>query len=178
MSEAQDLVRGAAIQVAEIIVSTSRAEDSEGYVTIDIRDFLNDRRSEKSHQEKSYGRLDKAKGRLQQSFPEIQQLIKTSNVVEAARKVIDLAHSIFQQFASDIQLKDLSAKAEALVAKGSPTVATVVLRNTAPTEAPPSELPANKLPSKKAVLKKSPSKGARPKKPPKKTPSRRRQSGC
>ena len=120
------------------------------------------------------GRLDKAKGRLQQSFPEIQQLIKTSNVVEAARKVIDLAHSIFQQFASDIQLKDLSAKAEALVAKGSPTVATVVLRNTAPTEAPPSESPANKLPSKKAVLKKSPSKGARPKKPPKKTPSKKK----
>jgi hypothetical protein len=129
MSEAQDSVRGAAIQVAEIIVSTSRAEDSERYVT---------------------------------------------NVVEAARKVIDSAHSIFQQFASDIQLKDLSAKAEALVAKGSPTVATVVLRNTAPTEAPPSESPANKLPSKKAVLKKSPSKGARPKKPPKKTPSKKK----
>lgn len=120
------------------------------------------------------GRLDKAKGRLQQSFPEIQQLIKTSNVVKAARKIIDSAHSIFQQFASDIQLKDLSAKAEALVAKGNPTVATVVSGDTAPTEAPPSESPANELPSKKAVLKKSPSKGARPKKPPKKTPSKKK----
>jgi hypothetical protein len=120
------------------------------------------------------GRHDKAKGRLQPSFPEIQQLIKTSNVVEAARKIIDSAHSIFQQFASDIQLKDLSAKAEALVAKGNPTVATVVLRGTAPTEAPPSETPANELPSKKAVLKKSPSKGARPKKPLKKTPSKKK----
>ena len=39
-------------------------------------------------------RLDKAKGRLQQSFPEIQQLIQTSNVVEAARKLIDPAIAI------------------------------------------------------------------------------------
>ena len=120
------------------------------------------------------GRLDKAKDRLQQSFPEIQQLIKTSNVVEAARKIIDSAHSIFQQFASDIQLKDLSAKAEALVAKGKPTVATVVLRDTAPTEAPPSETPTNELSSKKAVLKKSPSKRAGMKKPLKKTPSKKK----
>ena len=77
---------------------------------------------EKSLEKEFIERFDKAKGRLQQSFPEIQQLIKTSNVVEAARKIIDPAHSIFQQFASDIQLKDLLAKAQALVAKADLTV--------------------------------------------------------
>ena len=66
-------------------------------------------------------RLEKAKGRLQQSFPEIQQLIKTSNAVEVARKIIDPAQSIFKQFADDIQLKDLFAKAEALVANANLT---------------------------------------------------------
>ncbi|HLN97049.1 MAG TPA: hypothetical protein VK208_01055, partial [Pyrinomonadaceae bacterium] len=58
---------------------------------------------------------------LQQSFPEIQQLIKTSNAVEVARKIIDPAQSIFKQFADDIQLKDLFAKAEALVANANLT---------------------------------------------------------
>lgn len=66
---------------------------------------------EKAFKKDLMERLDKAKGRLQQSFPEIQQLIKTSNVVEAARKIIDPAQSIFKQFANDIQLKDLLAKA-------------------------------------------------------------------
>ena len=33
-------------------------------------------------------RLNKAKDRLQQSFPEIQQLIKTSDLVGTARKII------------------------------------------------------------------------------------------
>ncbi|MGB8893868.1 MAG: hypothetical protein WCD13_06090, partial [Pseudolabrys sp.] len=69
---------------------------------------------EKAFKKDLMERLDKAKGRLQQSFPEIQQLIKTSNVVVAAGKIIDPAQSIFKQFANDIQLKDLLAKAEAL----------------------------------------------------------------
>src|SRR5215471_7351956 len=107
-------------------------------------------------------RLDKAKGRLQQSFPEIQQLIKTSNVVEAARKIIDPAQSIFQQFASDIQLKDLLAKAEALVANANLTFAKAVFKDTPPTETFLNEAPANELPSKKAAKK------ARLKKTPKK----------
>ncbi|MGZ4964832.1 MAG: hypothetical protein ACXWC8_19930 [Limisphaerales bacterium] len=127
-------------------------------------------------------RFDKAKGRLQQSFPEIQQLIKTSNVVEAARKIIGptnierisdglkkladakLPQSIFKQFASDLQLKDLLAKAEALVAKANLTFAKTVSRDTLPTETFPNETPPNELPSKKAGLKKTPSKGTRLKK--------------
>jgi len=50
---------------------------------------------EKTFKKDVIERLGKAKGRLRQSFPEMQQLIKTSNVVEAARKIIDPAHSIF-----------------------------------------------------------------------------------
>src|SRR5215471_14088542 len=95
-------------------------------------------------------RLDKAKGRLQQSFPEMQQLIKTSNVVETARKIIDPAQSIFKQFANDIQLKDLLAKAKALVAKSDPTVTKAVLKDTPLTF--PNETPTNELPSNKASL--------------------------
>ena len=66
----------------------------------------------KTLEEEFMDRLEKAKGRLQQSFPEIQQLVKTSNAVEVARKIIDPAQSIFRQFADDIQLKDLFAKAK------------------------------------------------------------------
>jgi hypothetical protein len=112
-------------------------------------------------------RLDKAKGRLQQSFPEIQQLIKTSNVLEAARKIIDptnirisdglkklsdaeLPQSIFKQFASDLQLKDLLAKAEALVAKANLTFAKTVSKDTIPTEPF-----TNDTPSKESTLKES-----------------------
>src|SRR5689334_6900835 len=65
------------------------------------------------------GRLDKAKGRLQQSLPDIQQLVRASGALDVARKIIDPAQSIFRQFADDIQLKDLLAKAEALVASVS-----------------------------------------------------------
>jgi hypothetical protein len=119
-------------------------------------------------------RFDKAKGRLQQSVPEIQHLLKTSNVVEAARKIIDPAQSIFKQFADDIQLKDLFAKAEALVA--NLTVAKSVSRDTPPTETSPSETPASKLPSKKASLKKAPSKGVRSRKPLKKAPLKTRRT--
>ena len=110
-------------------------------------------------------RFDKAKGRLQQSVPEIQHLVKTSNIVEAARKIIDPAQSIFKQFADDIQLKDLFAKAEALVAN-----LTVAKSVSPPPETSPNETPANKLPLKKASLKKAPSKRVRSKKPLKKTP--------
>jgi hypothetical protein len=76
----------------------------------------------KTLKEEFTDRLEKAKGRLQQSFPEIQQSIKTSGAVEAARKIIDPAQSIFKQFADDIQLKDLIAKAEALVANANLTL--------------------------------------------------------
>jgi len=129
---------------------------------------------EKAFKKDLMERLDKAKGRLQQAFPEIQQLIKTSNVVEAARKIIDPAQSIFKQFADDIQLKDLLAKAEALVAKANLTVAKAVSRDTPPTETSSNETPANKLPLKKASLKKAPSKGVRPKKSLKKTPLKKK----
>jgi hypothetical protein len=136
-------------------------------------------------------RFDRAKGRLQQSFPEIQQLIKTSHVVEAARKIIDptnierisdglkkladakLPQSIFKQFASDLQLKDLLANAEALVAKANLTFAKTVSKDTLPTETPPNESPA-----KKAGLKKTPSRKTRLKKTvSKKAPSKKKKSG-
>jgi hypothetical protein len=131
---------------------------------------------EKAFKKDLMERLDKAKGRLQQSFPEIQQLIKTSNVVEAARKIIDPAQSIFKQFANDIQLKDLLVKAEALVARANLTVAKTISRDTPPVETFPNETPANELPSKKAVLKTAPSRGLRPKKPLKKTPSKKKKT--
>jgi hypothetical protein len=118
-------------------------------------------------------RFDKAKGRLPQSLPEIQKLIKTSNVVEVARKIIDLLHSIFQQFASDIQLKDLLAKAKALVANANLTFAKVISKDTfhaeivhdatSSSEPPLPKVELGKAPSKevrlrKVVLKKTPSK--------------------
>ncbi len=122
-------------------------------------------------------RFDKAKGRLQQSGPEIQQLVKTSNVFEAARKIIDPAQSIFKQFADDIQLKDLFGKAEALVAKANLTVAKAVSGGTPPTQTSTNETPANKLPSKQASPKKVPSKRVRSKKPlKKKTPLKTRRT--
>jgi hypothetical protein len=127
---------------------------------------------EKTFKKDVIERLGKAKGRLRQSFPEMQQLIKRSNVVEAARKIIDPAHSIFQQFADDVQLKDLLAKAEAIVVKANLTVAKPVSKDTSPAETFQNETPANVFPSKKAVLKKAPSKGLRPKKPLKKMPSK------
>ena len=131
---------------------------------------------EKTSKKEFVGRFDKAKGRLQQSGP-VRQLIKPSNVVEAARKLIDPAQSIFRQFADDIQLKDLFARAEALVAKANLTVARAVSRDTPPTKTSPNETPASKLPSRKASLKKAPSKGVRSKKPlKKKTPLKPRRT--
>ena len=108
-------------------------------------------------------RFDKAIGRLQQSVPEIQRFIKASNVVEAARKIIDPAQSIFRQFADDIQLKDLFAKAEALVANANLTFTKAVSKGAPPTETFRDETSSNES-SKKAEVKKTPSKGRRSKK--------------
>jgi hypothetical protein len=117
----------------------------------------------KTLKEEFIDRLEKAKGRLQQSFPEIQQLIKTSNAVEVARKIIDPAQSIFKQFADDIQLKDLFAKAEALVANANLTFTKAVSKDTPPTETFRDETSSNES-SKKAGVKKTRSKGTRLKK--------------
>ena len=82
---------------------------------------------------KEFGdRLGKAKGRLQQSFPEIRQLVRTSNAVDVARKIIDPAQSIFRQFADDIQLKDLLAKAESIVANANRAFTKPVSKETPP----------------------------------------------
>ena len=129
----------------------------------------------KTLKEEFIDRLEKAKGRLQQSFPEIQQLIKTSNAVEVARKIIDPAQSIFKQFADDIQLKDLFAKAEALVANANLTFTKAAPKDAVPTETRPIETPSNEPPAKKAGVKKTPSKGTRLKKAvPKKTLSKKK----
>ena len=118
-------------------------------------------------------RFDKAIGRLQQSVPEIQRFIKASNVVEAARKIIDPAQSIFRQFADDIQLKDIFAKAEALVANANLTFTKAVSKGAPPTETFRDETSSNES-SKKAEVKKTPSKGRRSKKAvPKKTLSKK-----
>ena len=112
----------------------------------------------KTLKEEFIDRLEKAKGRLQQSFPEIQQRVKTSSAVEVARKIIDPAQSIFKQFADDIQLKGLFAKAEDIP----------------PTEAFRDETSSNES-SMKAGVKKTSSKGPRLKKAvPKKTLSKKR----
>src|SRR5262245_14706299 len=113
----------------------------------------------KTEKEESVGRIGKAKGRLQQSLPEIPQRIRTSSAVE-------IAQSIFRQFADDIQLKDLLAKAESLVAKAAST-------DTAPAATFRDVTPANES-TKTAGAKKTPSKGARPRKAaPKKTSSKK-----
>ena len=128
----------------------------------------------KTLKEEFIDRLEKAKGRLQQSFPEIQQLIKTSNAVEVARKIIDPAQSIFKQFADDIQLKDLFAKAEALVANANLTFTKAASKDTPPTETFRDETSSNES-SKKAGVKKTRSKGMRLKKAvPKKTLSKKK----
>jgi hypothetical protein len=129
----------------------------------------------KTLKEEFTDRLEKAKGRLQQSFPEIRQSIKTSGAVEAARKIIDPAQSIFKQFADDIQLKDLIAKAEALVANANLTLTKAASKDAAPTEARPIGAPSNEPSAKKAGVKKTPSKGTRLKKAvPKKTLSKKK----
>jgi hypothetical protein len=125
----------------------------------------------KTFKEEPAGRLEKAKGRLQQSFPEIQHLVRTSNALEVARKIIDPAQLLFRQFADDIQLKDLIAKAESLVAN-----ANLAFTKTGSKEPPPEqtfrdETPSNEPSRKAAAVRKKPSKAARLKKAaPKKTP--------
>src|SRR6185295_17251418 len=111
---------------------------------------------------KKEDRLEKARGRLQQSFPEIQQLIKASNAVDVARKIIDPAQSLFKQFADDIQLKDLLAKAEELFATnlGLPKAAPKVV----PTTQAFRDAPSSNESSGRVAVKKTPSKRARLKK--------------
>ena len=118
----------------------------------------------KSKKEK---RLEKAKGRLQQSFPVIQQRVRTSHAV-------DVAQSIFRQFADDIQLKDLLAKAQALVANADRAVTQPVSKDITPAQTFRDEASSSGS-SKKARVKKAPAKGARPKKvAPKKTVSEKK----
>jgi hypothetical protein len=120
-------------------------------------------------------RLEKAKGRLQQSFPEMQQLIKTANAVDVARKIIDPAQALFKQFADDIQLKDLLAKAEELFATnlGLPKVAP----KAAPATQAFRDAPASNESSGRVAVKKTPSKGSRLKKAvPKKTLSKKKKT--
>jgi len=124
---------------------------------------------------KKEDRLEKARGRLQQSFPEIQQLIRTSNAVDVARKIIDPAQSLFKQFADDIQLKDLLAKAEELFATN------LGLPKAAPKAAPATQAfrdaPASNESSGRVAVKKTPSKGSRLKKAvPKKTLSKKKKA--
>src|SRR5262249_52477397 len=88
----------------------------------------------KTKKEALIDRAGKAKARLQQSFPEIQQLIKATNAADVARKIIDPAQSIFRQFADDIQLKDLLAKAEALVANTNLAFTKAVSKDAPPAE--------------------------------------------
>ena len=128
---------------------------------------------EKTSKKEFNDRLGKAKGRLHQSFPEIQQLIKTSNAVDVARKIIDPAQSIFRQFADDIQLKDLLAKAESLVANANLAFTKPVSKEFPPTQTFRDETPSNES-SKKAGVKKTPSKRARLKKAVPKTMSEKK----
>jgi hypothetical protein len=121
---------------------------------------------------KEFGRLEKAKGRLQQSFPEIQQLIRTTNAVDLARKIVGPAQSIFRQFADDIQLKDLLAKAEALVANADLAFTKPVSKNIPPAETFRDQTSSDES-QKSAGAKEAFSKGACPKKAaPKKTVSK------
>ena len=128
----------------------------------------------KTIKEEPVGRAKKAKARLQQSLPEIQKLIKTSNAVDVARKIIDPAQSIFRQFADDIQLKDLLAKAEALVANAERTFTKAGSKDVPPAETLRDVTPSNE-PLRNAGAKKALSKGARPgKAAPKKTLSKKK----
>ena len=140
----------------------------------------------KTIKEAPVGRAKKAKARLQQSLPEIQKLIKTSNAVDVARKIIDPAQSIFRQFAHDIQLKDLLAKAEALVANTNLTFTKPVPKETPPTETfrdetssteSPGKAGVKKTPSKRARLKKAAPKNASARKQKKRAPKRKAKTG-
>lgn len=130
---------------------------------------MTDDQKKTSKKEASADRLDKAKGRVQRSFPEIQQRFRTSNAVDVARKIIDPAQLLFRQFAEDIQLKDLIAKAESLVANANLTFAKPVSKGAPPAQTFRDGTPPNES-SKKAAVRKTPSRGTRLKKAaPKKT---------
>lgn len=122
-------------------------------------------------------RLNKAKGHLQQSVPEIRHLIKASEVFETVRKIIDpkniekvrdglkkladanLPQAVIKQAVSDFQLKDLIAQAEALVARTNLTVAKMFSKETLPNETPTDETSSDKKAAKKARSKKGLSMG-------------------
>ena len=129
---------------------------------------------EKTKKEEFAGRVGKAKGRLQQSFPEIQQLIRATNAVDVARKIIDPAQSLFKQFADDIQLKDLLAKAEELFATnlGLPKVAPKVIPATQAFR----DEPSSNESSGRVAVKKTPSKRVRLKKAVPKTLSKKKKT--
>jgi hypothetical protein len=130
---------------------------------------MTDDQKKTSKKEASADRLDKAKGRLQRSFPEIQQRFRTSNAVDVARKIIDPAQLLLRQFADDIQLKDLIAKAESLVANANLTFTKAASKDTPPAQTFRDKTPSNES-ARKAGVGKTPSKGTRLKKAvPKKT---------
>jgi hypothetical protein len=134
--------------------------------------MMDDRK--KTLKEEPADRLGKAKGRLQRSFPEIQQRFRTSNAVDVARKIIDPAQLLFRQFADDIQLKDLLAKAESLVANANLALTRTVLKEPPPAGTFRDQAPSNE-PARKAAARKTPSKATRLKKAaPKTTPSKSR----
>jgi hypothetical protein len=116
----------------------------------------------KSKKEK---RFEKAKGRLQQSFP-VQHLVRRSGAVE-------IAQSLFRQFADDIQLKDLLAKAEALVVGSKDAPPTAMFRDVTPANESPKSVEENKTPSKGARLRKAAPKKASSKKTTKRAPKRK-----
>ena len=122
---------------------------------------------ETTRKDELVGRIEKAKGRLQQSSSEIQHRARTSSAVE-------IAQSIFRQFADDIQLRDLLAKAEALVAKAERASPKAVSKDITPTVTFPDAAPARES-LKHAGARKTSSKRARPKKAaPKKTLSKKK----
>ena len=131
---------------------------------------MTDDQKKTSKKEASADRLDKAKGRVQRSFPEIQQRFRTSNAVGVARKIIDPAQLLFRQFAEDIQLKDLIAKAESLVANANLTFAKPVSKGAPPAQTFRDGTPSNES-ARKAAARKTPSKGTRLKKAVPKTTS-------
>lgn len=141
-------------------------------------------------------RLNKVKGLLQQSVPEIREIIKKSDVIETARKIIDpmniekiseglkklagakLPQATVKQAVIDFQLIDLVAKAEELVAKANLTFVKIFSKDTLSTETLPNETPTKKVrlkkaPSEKTHLKKTVSKKTPPKKRTKRSSKRK-----
>jgi hypothetical protein len=107
--------------------------------------MINDR--EKTFKRDVVERLNRAKDRLQQSVPEMRQLIRAFDVVGTAKKIIGpekikkfadatFRHDKLKQAAVDFQLKNLFAKAKALVAKTNLTPAQKFPVETASTERP------------------------------------------